>query len=119
MHGLAAALAAIRQAEATERAHTHNTAGAVEPNTPEVVTTAFSGAVNPLTTIALPTDDAWREASAEDNDANLIINALANGSTVAKKDLSEKRYFTEWKKGSFDTENGILFFHEEGRQAMV
>jgi hypothetical protein len=119
MHGLAAALAAIRQAEATERAHAYDTAGAVDPTAPEVVTTAFAGAVNPLTTIALLTDEALREASAGDNDINLIISALADGSTVAKKDLSEKRYFTEWKKGNFDTENGILFFHEEGRRATV
>ena len=119
MHGLAAAMAAIRQAEATEAAHVYNSAGALGPTLPEVVTTAFAGAVNPLTTIALPTNEAWREATANDDDMRLIVNALVSGEVVNKMDLSEKRYFGEWERGNFETEDGILFFHEEGRRAKV
>ena len=119
MHGLAAAMAASRQAEATEAAHVYNSAGALGPSTPEVVTTAFAGAVNPLTTIALPTNEAWREATANDDDMHLIGNALVSCDVINKMELSEKMYFGEWERGNFETEDGILFFHEEGRRATV
>ena len=47
--------------------------------------TAFAGAVNPLTTIALPTYDAWREAATSDDNTNLIVSALVSGDVVKKK----------------------------------
>ena len=76
MHGIAAALVAICQEEATEAAPLYNSTGASNLSAPVIVTTTFAGAVNPLTMIALLMDEAWRDATTNDDDMNLIVDAL-------------------------------------------
>ena len=80
---------------------------------------AFAGDINPLTTIALPTDNAWVEATEDDADMRLIVQALREGTGIQKKDLREKRFFKPWQEKSFEEEGGILFFYEAGRRARI
>ena len=46
---------------------------------------AFIGDINPLTTIACPTDNAWAEATDADADMRLIVQALLAGTEIQKK----------------------------------
>ena len=90
MHGLAAALASIHQVEVTEAVHAYNSAGDSDPYAPDIITNDL-----PLTTIVLLMDEAWWEATTNDEDMNIIVDALMRGGVIEKKDLLEKRYFTE------------------------
>ena len=145
VHGLAALFAAVRHAE-TQRDMAHNSSDtdneqpcdhgadglfgngdpggnactgetAIGTAATAPLSHAFIGDVNPLTTIALPSDEDWRVASTNDHDIGYILRTIAAGEKLKQKDLRESKYFREWLLDGFEADNGILYRYEEGRRA--
>eukprot|EP00957_Ditylum_brightwellii_P138790 10579508-Ditylum_brightwellii.AAC.1 len=66
------------------------------------------GEVNPLTTVPLPTEQEWKDATEADRDLNLVLQALQPGAgPLQKTSLEDKRYYNLWKQQCFTANNGI------------
>ena len=75
VQGLAAAFTSIRQAEtlaATQETTATSRSAPLEVDE-HPTSSAFAGDITPLTTIVLPTDNAWVEATEDDADMRLIV----------------------------------------------
>mmetsp|Transcript_2602 Transcript_2602/g.3881 ORF Transcript_2602/g.3881 Transcript_2602/m.3881 type:complete len:702 (-) Transcript_2602:652-2757(-) len=76
-----------------------------------------TGEINQVTSIPLPTLEQWQAANLEDHDIQSIITALQNNEELNKDDLIEKSWHKEWRQQRLETQNGILYRYETGRQA--
>jgi hypothetical protein len=52
------------------------------------------GDTNHLTTISLPSDEAWRNATAKEHGLHLVMEAVRSGEPLDKKKLRKKMSFT-------------------------
>ena len=113
--GLEALFFALRLAEANAAAKTPPSSN-VEQATP----LAFPAVVlDPATTLPLPTEDQWRQATAQDADLQLVIAALQPQGHLNRADLVEKGYHTAWKAGQLELDNGILYHYDEPHRARL
>lgn len=66
------------------------------------------------TMLPLPTLEQWKDATAQDPDLRLILDAEApNAPPLQKSKLKEKGYFDAWKNGRLEVEDGLIFHYEE------
>ena len=100
---MAAVCSAIRQAETmafTQEIKTTSGSAAIEgilhKAGEQTTSSTFAGHINPITTIALLTDNASIEATYANVDMRLIVQALRADTEIQKQDLKEKRFFKPW-----------------------
>ncbi len=88
----------------------------VQPYVGMTMVSALQAAVvlNQATTIPLPTDEDWRQATEEDHDLSRLVQALQAGplGSLTKAELVEKAYFDEWKQERLVVEDGIIYRYE-------
>ncbi len=108
-HGLAALLTAMRQAEIR---------AAAEYDDPDRIL-AFVGEVNELTTVPLPTEERWREETANDPDLATIATALTTGEELDEVAIMEKRYLEPFGKGQLSLEDGVIYFYDVPKTARI
>ena len=74
------------------------------------------GDANPLTTIPLPSAEAWKAATANDHDLKLVMAAIQSNQPLIKKELREKGFFGPWERESFEIDDGCLYYYEHGKR---
>ena len=75
--------------------------------------------INRWTTIPLPSEKAWKEASAADEDLQLLKEAMDTNTRPDKNKLQEKSYFHNYMEGKLAWEDGEWFHYEEPKKARV
>jgi hypothetical protein len=78
---------------------------------------ALSRVINRWTTIPMPSEKDWRDATKEDPDTNYIYETLDNGNRLNYRQLENKRYYKEWTDGKLEAEAGMLYQWEEPPKA--
>jgi hypothetical protein len=66
--------------------------------------------VNRWTTIPLPTHKDWADATSDDPDLALIVDAITTNATLERHALQTKAYYPPYEKGLFEFEEGILYY---------
>jgi hypothetical protein len=88
----------------------------VQPYAGMTMVSALQAAVvlNQATTIPLPSDEDWRQATENDHDLSKLVQALQAGplGSLTKTELVEKAYFDEWKQERLVVEDGIIYQYE-------
>ena len=95
----------------------------VQPYAGPTMISAMQAAVvlNQATTIPLPTDEDWQQATTKDHDLSRIVQALNDGplNTLTKAELVEKAYFEEWKQERLVVEDGIVYRYKVCNRASI
>jgi hypothetical protein len=79
----------------------------------------LSRVINRWTTIPMPSEKDWRDATKEDSDTNYIYEMLDNGNRLNYGRLENKRYYKEWTEGKLEVEAGILYQWEEPKATKI
>jgi hypothetical protein len=89
--GLEALFNALRTAEAQ---------ALVESNSNHLALALLAMVLDPALVLPLPTAEQWKDATSNDPDLRLILDAaVANAPPLQKLKLTEKGYFDAWKNG--------------------
>jgi hypothetical protein len=103
--GLEALFNALRTAEAQ---------ALVESNSNHLALALLAMVLDLALVLPLPTAEQWKDATSNDPDLRLILDAaVANAPPLQKSKLKEKGYFDAWKNGQLEVEDGMVFHYEE------
>jgi hypothetical protein len=81
--------------------------------------TLLTRVINHWTTLPVPTDLEWKEATLTDPDTNKVLKAIENGAPLNHGLLSHKGYYTEWAQGKIEAAEGILYQWEEPKLTKI
>jgi hypothetical protein len=122
-HGLAAFFHALHQAEIAASTFLPSnqaiamTVAVTNNDEQEPVGTAQPAiALDPDTTIPLPTDDDWRNAIQADPDTRRIYRAIRHNLPLHRHQLIDKVYHDLFYDNHFEISNGILYYYDEPRR---
>jgi hypothetical protein len=79
----------------------------------------LSRVINRWTTIPMPSEKDWRDATKEDPNTNYIYETLDNGNRLNYGRLENKRYYKEWTDGKLEAEAGMLYQWEEPKATRI
>jgi hypothetical protein len=74
---------------------------------------ALSRVINRWTTIPMPSENDWKEATNADPDTKYIYETIINGNRLNYGRLDNKRYYEECAEGKLEAENWVLYHWEE------
>ena len=77
--------------------------------------------INETTTIYLPIEEQWRQATAEENDLEYINNILSGPeeTPVESKELIKKGHVKPFHQRHLEFHNGLIFYHDTPHTARV
>ena len=121
-------IALIMEAEsrttAAKASHLHSYQGAhlltlKHLTSPQKHTSVLQTMIDRWTTIPLPTQRKWAEATNEDRDLHTVWEALTNGTILERHKLICKVYYDAWDKGKLEEEEGIIYHMGEPRLTQI
>ena len=71
------------------------------------------------TTIPMPTQHRWVEATQNDRDLRLVLEAIREDQPLERHRLTNKKFFEAWEKGLIEQEHGILYHFGEPKLTQV
>jgi hypothetical protein len=75
--------------------------------------------INEWTTLPMPTNEHWKQALMIDHDIAHVITRMEQQLPPLYAALINKSYYSQWSKGKFEVEDGILFQWEQPKGANI
>ena len=72
-----------------------------------------AGQINKTTTVPLPNEEDWRQATSEDRDIGYIkrILSIPEETPIDPKELIKKGYAKPFQKGRLELDNGLIYYY--------
>jgi hypothetical protein len=82
-------------------------------NTNTTIEPELTTRITRWTTIPLPSHKKWVDATADDPNLSLIVEAIVEHTQLDRHQLQNKMYYTPFEKGLFEVDDGILYYAKE------
>ena len=67
----------------------------------------------------MPTQQRWVEATENDRDLRLVLEAIKEEQPLERHRLTNKKFFEAWEKGLIEQEHGILYHYGEPKLTQI
>ena len=87
--------------------------------TPAVIVNGVQ--INETTTLPLPTEEEWRQATSEDHDLGYIkmILSCTEETPIETKEPRKKGYVEPFQQGHMELDNGLIYYYDTRAQPIL